>query len=90
MIQTTNNTSATIFTRALSAGTEAMSVELAEYLLKIKLDPVDAKRANELAEKSRMGALTSSEENEIEEYRRAGRMIETLKLRATKVVKSQP
>jgi len=65
-----------------------MSLELATYLLAIKLDPADAKQADELAEKARNGTLSSSEAAEIEEYRRIGRVIETLKLRARKVVNS--
>lgn len=89
MIQSTANTSATILARALSAGSQDMSLELANYLLSIQLDPADARRANELADKARSGALTASEESELDEYRRIGRVIETLRLRALKVVNSK-
>lgn len=86
MSQTTNNTSATILARALVTSPQDMSVELANYLLAVELDPTDRKRADELAAKARAGTLTSIEEEEIEEYRRSGRIIEVLKLRARKVV----
>jgi hypothetical protein len=82
MIQTSFTTSATIFARALMATPREMSPELAAYLVAIELDPEDAKRANELADKVRAGALTEEEESELDEYRRIGRLIETLKLRA--------
>ncbi len=61
-----------------------MSQELASFLASLELDPADSKRADELAAKARCGTLTAVEEDEIEEYRRRGRMIEALKLRALK------
>ena len=88
MVQNTINTSASILARALGTGRQEMSLELATFLLAITLDPVDAKRADELAEKARNGTLTSSEQGEIEEYRRIGRVIEAIKLRARNVVNS--
>ncbi len=88
MVQNTINTSASILARAWGADRQEMSLELATYLLAIKLDPADAKQADDLAEKARNGTLTASEEVEIEEYLRTGRVIESLKLRARKVVNS--
>ncbi len=61
-----------------------MSAELANFVLAIKLDPRDEQRANELAAKARSGSLSQEEETEIDEYRRVGRTIEILKLRARK------
>ncbi len=84
MSQATLNTQATILNRALGAASAPMTEELARYLLSIKLDPVDERRANELAEKARHGSLSTEEQAEINEYRRAGRIIETLRVRARK------
>ena len=82
MTQTTLNTQATIFSRALCTTSQPMTEDLARYLLAIQLDPSDEQRANGLAEKARQGVLSSLEQAEIDEYRRVGRLIETLKLRA--------
>ena len=82
MTQTLLNTQATIFSRALRAASQPMTMELARYLVSIQLDPADEQRANELAEKARQGTLSTTEQAEIDEYRRVGRLIETLKLRA--------
>jgi hypothetical protein len=86
MDQATQTTSATILARALVAGPRDMSQELASFLASLELDPADSKRADELAAKARCGTLTAVEEGEIEEYRRSGRIIEALKLRALKVL----
>ena len=75
-----------ILSRALATTVQSMSEELAHYLLTVKLDPVDESRANELAAKAREGALSAEEQAEIEEYRRVGRVMEILRLRARKTL----
>jgi hypothetical protein len=86
MTQTLFNTQAMILSRALATTVQSMSEELAHYLLTVKLDPVDESRANELAAKAREGALSAEEQAEIEEYRRVGRVMEILRLRARKTL----
>ncbi|MGE3406328.1 MAG: hypothetical protein AB7I37_05890 [Pirellulales bacterium] len=76
------NTQATILTRALGTASAPMTEDLARYLISIKLDPTDEQRANELAEKARQGSLSLVEQAEIDEYRRVGRVMESLRLRA--------
>ena len=76
------NTEAKILSRALNSAPLSMTDALAQFLLSITLDPCDAKRADELAEKARQGTLATEEQAEIEEFRRVGRLIETLRLRA--------
>ncbi|MCU0713517.1 MAG: DUF896 domain-containing protein [Pirellula sp.] len=88
MIQPSPTTSATILARALMANPREMSPELAAYIDSIELDPEDLKRVNELAIKVRAGLLTAEEEHELDEYRRIGRIIETLKLRAKTILNS--
>ncbi len=84
MSQATLNTQTTILSRALSAVAEPMGEELAHYLFSIRLDPADEQRANELAKKAREGLLSNEEHVEIDEYRRVGRVMEILRLRARK------
>jgi uncharacterized protein YnzC (UPF0291/DUF896 family) len=59
-----------------------MAPDAARFFLSIRLDPSDLRRANELAARSRDGSLTTDEQREIDEYRRVGRFIEMLKVRA--------
>ena len=82
MSQSIINTQAAILDRALGTPSSALSADTAQYFLSIQLDPQDEKRANELAEKARQGSLNADEQAEIDEYRRVGRVIEMLKLRA--------
>ena len=82
MAATSLNTQSAILDRALAIQATPMTPEAARFLLSIQLDPFDEQRANELAAKARDGSLTTDEQMEIDEYRRAGRIIEMLKLRA--------
>lgn len=82
MATVSTNTEAKILSRALDSAPLSISNVLAQFLLSLTLDPRDAQRADELAEKARQGELTVEEQSEIEEFRRVGRVIETLRLRA--------
>ena len=75
-----------ILARALGSSSGSLTPELANFFLAIELDPADERRANELAAKARSGSLSPEEETEIDEYRRVGRFIEILKLRARMVL----
>lgn len=86
MSQTIFNTQGTILDRAFSSIQAGMSVEAAKYFLSITLSDLDRQRANDLAARARAGSLTSEEQSEIDEYRRAGRTIEMLRIRAKSVV----
>jgi hypothetical protein len=87
MAQSTINTQTTILDRALAGASSEMTPETARFLLSLQLDPSDDRRANELAQKARDGRLTPDEQTEIDEYRRIGRVIEMLKLKAMAVLK---
>jgi hypothetical protein len=78
---------ADILERAIDASGGGWSSEIARGFLSIKLSPADVVRMNELAEKSRGGALDADEVLEIESYRYAARLLEILKLRARGVLK---
>ncbi len=59
-----------------------MSPAVAEFILSIKLAENDRQRLQELAAKARQGALSEAEEGALDEYRRAGRLMEMMKLKA--------
>lgn len=63
-----------------------MTTDVANYFMSIRLEKADEQRANQLAEKARAGLLSDPEQAEIDEYRRIGRIIEMLKLRAKAVL----
>jgi len=80
------NTQAAILDRALDTNPSGMTLDAARYFWAIRLDPVNDLRANELAAKARDGSLTTDEQQEINEYRRTGRVIEMLRIRAHSVL----
>ncbi len=86
MSQVIFNTQGTILDRAFSSIPSGMSVDAAKYFLCIDLSDSDRQRASDLAAKARADSLTSEEQLEIDEYRRAGRTIEMLRIRAKSVV----
>jgi len=71
-----------ILSRAVDAERGGWSVETARGILSISLSEEDRMRSDELAAKARDGSLTVAEEIEIENYRRAGRLLELLKSKA--------
>lgn len=80
------HTQTAILDRAPGSHPAGMTPDTARYFLGIHLDPVDSERADELAAKARSGSLTNDKELEIEEYRRTGRTIEMLRIRASVVL----
>ena len=80
------NTQTTILERALVSNVSKMTLDAASFLWGVRLDPVDEKRSNDLAAKSRLGTLTEDEQHEIDEYRRVGRLIEMLRIQAYAVL----
>lgn len=59
-----------------------MSPDTAQYLLSLRLSASDQQRFSELAAKTGGGTLTTQEQAELDEYRRFGRLMEFLQLRA--------
>jgi hypothetical protein len=86
MPQAMINSQGNILDRALSSIPSGMSAEAARYFLSITLADSDRRRAGELAAKARDGSLSEQEQTELDEYRRAGRTIEMLRIRARSVV----
>jgi hypothetical protein len=77
---------ADVFVRALESHRPALTPDVARFFLDLELSPQDRVRLDELAEKSRQGSLTSRDEADLEEFRRLGRLVELLKLKARKTL----
>ncbi|MBI1903829.1 MAG: hypothetical protein HYS13_22220 [Planctomycetia bacterium] len=73
---------ADILSRAIDRDGDGLSKEVARFLLSLKLADVDVRRLNELAARARAGALTPAEQQALDEYRRCGRLVEILQLKA--------
>ncbi|MDC0935457.1 hypothetical protein OAS39_04150 [Pirellulales bacterium] len=80
------NSQADIMGRALDCQAESFSPDVAQFILSLRLATEDERRMNELAEHSRRGELTADDELELEEFRRCGRLLEMLKLKAQKAL----
>jgi hypothetical protein len=59
-----------------------MSAEVARYLLDLRLSDADRRSLDVLAEKARQGKLTPAEQADLDEYRRVGRLVELMKVKA--------
>jgi hypothetical protein len=64
-----------------------LSPEAARGILQLKLGEVDRQRAHELAVKGQSGALTAEEMDEMEAYRRVGRLVDLLQAKAQRSLK---
>ena len=81
---------ADILGRALELRRSDLSPEVAQFLLAIELSPEDRQHLDLLAERARRGTLSEQEEIDLEEFRRAGRLVEFLKLRARQALLKSP
>ena len=83
------NSQAEIFGRAIDCHLDDLSPDVARFILSLELAADDERRMNELGEHARQGQLAAAEETELEEFRRCGRLIELLKLKARKALQSK-
>jgi hypothetical protein len=86
---TIENNQANILARAIDCHIDGLSAEVAQFIVSLSLAQDDEARMSELAEKAREGHLTANEEAELEEFRRCGRLMEMLKLKAHKVLRTK-
>jgi hypothetical protein len=84
-LASTNQTE--ILGRSFDLHANQMSADAAQFILSIDLDQRDRQRLEQLAEKARQDILSATEEMDLEEYRRAGRLMEMMKLKARIVLK---
>ncbi len=68
------------------AGTQ-MAPEVARFFLDLELSDVDRHALDALAEKSRLATLTPAEQADLDEYRRVGRLVELMKVKAKVAIK---
>ena len=71
-----------IFARSLEIRGDRLSQDVAQFFLELDLSPDDRLRLDELAAKSRAGQLSEADQRDLEEYRRVGRLVELMKLKA--------
>ena len=76
------NTEAAILGRVIRPERDDLAPEAAQFILNLKFPQNDIARMNELAARARDGALSGDEEEEAEEYRRAGDLLALLKSKA--------
>jgi hypothetical protein len=80
---TPNVTPIDILIRSIDVHPEQLTPEVARFFLGLELSEQDRRRTAALASKARDGALSPMEEQEIEDYRRTGKLIELLKIKAS-------
>ena len=76
------NSEAAILTRVLETEVDDLSAEAAHYLLRLNFREDDLKRMDELATKSRDGALRSEELAEVENYEHVGHLLALMQSKA--------
>ena len=85
----TEHNQTAILSRLPNLDPAKITPEVARFILDIELSSDDARRLNELAQKARDGQLSPEEERAIEEFRRAGHVMELLKLKARLALQRQ-
>lgn len=65
-----------------------MSPEVARYFLDLQLSDTDRRDLDALAEKAQQGTLTPAEQADLDEYRRVGRLVELMKVKAQVALQS--
>ena len=76
------NSEAAILTRVLEPEVDDLSTEAARYLLRLNFRADDLKRMDELAAKSRDGALKFEERAEVENYEHVGHLLALMQSKA--------
>jgi hypothetical protein len=76
-----------IFRRVLELQGSALTPEVAQFFLQLELPPEDSARLEELAALARQGTLSPRDQADLDEFRRFGRLVELMKLKARKSLK---
>jgi hypothetical protein len=77
-----------VLARSIDRTGASMTPEVARFFLDLQLSDQDRQALEELAEKARLGALSPSEQADLDEYRRVGRLVELMKVKAHVALKS--
>jgi len=86
----TEASEAAILGRVIRPESGAWSKEAAESMLEFDFPPTDLERMNLLAAKAREGNLSPAENEELNNYRDVGRLLELLQSKARLSLKRQP
>lgn len=71
-----------LLTRSLDHSRPYMTEDVVRFLLSLELTPEDQQHLHDLAAKARQGSLTASEQKEIDDIMRIGRIVDVLKAKA--------
>ncbi len=77
-----------ILTRIVRPDEGNLTPEAARCLLRLKLDETDRQRAHELAVKNQESTLSTDEEEELDAYRRIGRLMDLLQAKSRRSLKN--
>ncbi len=77
-----------IFRRIVDAGQPLLSPDAARALLRLEFSKADRDRMNELAARNREGRVSTWEEQELDNYIRAGQILGILKSKARRSLQS--
>ena len=84
------NSEAVILGRAIDPENGNLSPEAARSILEMKLPDSDHRRLHELAAKAADASLSSEEQEELENYRHVGRLLELMKSKARLSLQNRP
>ena len=84
----TSNTEAAILARVIESDPEAITPDVARYLLSMQLPRADEERVNELSAKARAGCLSEGETQELDSYLHIGRLLAVMQSRARTMLKN--
>jgi hypothetical protein len=76
-----------VLARSIDHAAAPMSAEVARYFLDLQLSDTDRQALDQLAEKARSGVLSPAEQADLDEYRRVGRLVELMKVKAQVALK---
>ena len=77
-----------VLARSLDRTGTRMTPEVARFFLDLQLSDDDRQALEGLAERARMGNLTLAEQADLDEFRRVGRLVEVMKVKAQVALKS--
>jgi hypothetical protein len=78
-----------IFARLIKADKGDLSRELARYILTLGFDEEDQARMRELAERNQQGALATEEQEELQNFVKAGHLLALLHSKARRSLKAE-
>jgi len=84
------NREAAIWARLMQAQSDALSPQVAEYLLSIEFAESDRQQLRRLAERSEAGILTEAEQVEFDSYLHVGNLLAVLQSKARTALRRKP